>query len=68
MSNDYLNAYQSMAEYSNKISHIKISKFSYLLKLKDQSNSISDLDRKHKAWSGENHIQNDFFCKTWNSL
>ena len=44
--------------------HIKISNFSYLLKLNDQSNSISDLDRKHKAWSGENHIQNDFFCKT----
>ena len=56
MSNDYLNAYQFMAEYSNKISHTKISKVSYLLKLKAQSNSISDLDRKHKAWGGENHI------------
>ena len=64
MSNDYLNAYQSMDEYSNKISHTKISKFSYLLKLKAQSNSISDLDRKHKAWGGEDHIHNDFICKT----
>ena len=64
MSNYYLNAYQSMTEYSTKISHTKISKVSYLLKLKAQSNSISDLDRKHKAWGGENPIQNDFFCKT----
>ena len=56
MSSDYLNAYQSMAEYPIKISHTKISKVSYLLKLKAQSNSISDLDRKHKAWGGENHI------------
>ena len=64
MSSDYLKAYQSMAEYPIKIAHTKISKVSYLLKLKAQSNSISDLDRKHKAWGGENHIQNDFFCKT----
>ena len=56
MSNNYLNAYQAMAEYPIKISHTKISKVSYLLKLKAQSNSISDLDRKHKAWGGENHI------------
>ena len=56
MSSDYLNAYESMTEYSTKISHTKISKVSYLLKLKAQSNSISDLDRKHKAWGGENHI------------
>ena len=64
MSNDYFNAYQSITEYSTKISHTKISKVSYLLKLKAQSNSISDLDRKHKAWGGEDHIPNDFFCKT----
>ena len=64
MSSDYLNAYQSMAEYPIKIAHTKISKVSYLLKLKAQSNSISDLDRKHKAWGRENHIQNDFFCKS----
>ena len=63
MSSDYLNAYQSMAEYPVKIAHTKISKVSYLLKLKAQSNSISDLDRKHKAWGGKNHIQYDFFYK-----
>jgi len=56
MSSNYLNAYQSMAEYPIKISQTKISKVCYLLKLKAQSNSISDLDRKHKAWGGENHI------------
>ena len=50
MSNDYLHAYQSCEGYSDKISSTKISKISYLLKLKAQSNSISDLDRKHKAW------------------
>ena len=63
MSSDYLNAYQSMAEKLIMISHTKISKVSYLLKLKAQRNSISDLDRKHKAW-GKNNIQNDFFYKT----
>ena len=50
MSNHYLNAYQSLEEYPDKISYTNISKVSYLLKLKAQSNSISDLDRKHKAW------------------
>ena len=50
MSSEYLNAYQSLVEYPEKISYTKISKVSYLLKLKAQSNSISDLDRKHKAW------------------
>ena len=63
MSNDYLSAYQSMTEYSTKISHTKIKKVSYLLKLKAQSNSIYDLDRKHKAWGGMNHIHKDFFYK-----
>ena len=63
MSSDYLNAYQCLADYPIKISHTKISKVSYLLKLKAQSNSISDLDRKHKAWGEENHIQKDSFFK-----
>ena len=53
MSNDYLQAYQSYVGYSEKISSTKISKVSYLLKLKAQSNSISDLDRKHKAWGNK---------------
>ena len=54
MSSDYLKAYQSMAEYPIKISQTKISKVSYLLKLKAQRNSISDLDRRHKAWGEMN--------------
>ena len=61
MSSDYLNAYQSMADYPLKISHTTISKVSYLLKLKAQSNSISDLDTKHKAWGKKSHIQNESF-------
>ena len=54
MSIDYLHAYQSFVDYPNKISSTKISKVSYLLKLKAQSNSISDLDKKHKAWAKKN--------------
>ena len=50
MTGDYLEAYQSFDEQSEKIKFTKISKVSYLLKLKAQRNSISDLDRKHKAW------------------
>ena len=50
MSSDYLSAYQALIDYPNKIEYTKISKISYLLKLKAQCNSISDLDRKHKAW------------------
>ena len=50
MSSDYLNAYQSFMEYPEKISYTKITKVSYLLKLKAQSNSISNLDKKHIAW------------------
>ena len=61
MSSEYLNAYQSLIEYPEKISHTKISKVSYLLKLKAQSNSISDLDSKHKAWGQRNINQNYFF-------
>ena len=51
MSSDYLQAYQSFVEYPEKIKSTKISKVSYLLKLKAQRHSISDLDRKHKAWA-----------------
>ena len=57
MSSDYLNAYQPLTEYTEKISYTKISKVSYLLKLKAQCNSISDLDRKHKAWGRNNFTQ-----------
>ena len=58
MSSNYLNAYQSLEEYPDKITYTKISKVSYLLKLKAQSNSISDLDRKHKAWGEKKLKQN----------
>ena len=52
---DYLlQAYQSSFNDSEKIKYTKITKVSYLLKLKAQSNSISDLDRKHKAWGKRN--------------
>ena len=64
MSSNNLNAYQSMADYPIKISNTKISKVSYLVKLKAQCNSISDLDRKHKAWGEENLMQEDSFFKT----
>ncbi len=56
MTSYYLNAYESLADYPIKISHTSISKVSYLLKLKAQSNSIADLDRKHKAWGEKNQI------------
>ena len=56
MSCDYLQAYQSFVEYSEKITFTKISKVSYLLKLKAQRNSISDLDTKHKAWGAKVNI------------
>ena len=51
MSGDYLQAYQSYVEDAEKIGYTSITKVSYLLKLKAQRNSISDLDRKHKAWA-----------------
>ncbi len=51
MSNDYLHAYQSYVDYPEKFFSTKIKKVSYLLKLKAQSNSICDLDKKHKAWA-----------------
>ncbi len=58
MGSYYLNAYQTFVDYPNKISHTKISKVTYLLKLKGQCNSISDLDRKHKAWGQKNLAKN----------
>ena len=57
MSSEYLNAYQSLVEYPEKITYTKIAKVTYLLKLKAQSNSISDLDRKHKVWGQKNFNQ-----------
>ena len=39
-----------LLDYSEKINSTRITKVSYLLKLKAQRNSISDLDEKHKAW------------------
>tara|TARA_Y100001968_G_scaffold315121_1_gene341366 strand:- start:576 stop:740 length:165 start_codon:yes stop_codon:yes gene_type:complete len=50
MIGDYLQAYQSSDDESKRILSTKITKVSYLVKLKAQRNSISDLDRKHKAW------------------
>ena len=50
MVRDFLLAYQSIIDESEKIQSTKINKVSYLTKLKAQRNSISDLDRKHKAW------------------
>ena len=51
MNGDYLHAYQSFLDYSEKKISTKIAKVSYLLKLNAQRNSITDLDRKHKAWA-----------------
>ncbi len=59
MSSNYLNAYQPLLDYPDKITYTKISKVSYLLKLKAQCNSLSDLDRKHKAWGQNNLAQID---------
>ena len=50
MNGDYLEAYQQFCDHSEKIKKTRISKVSYLLKLNAQRNSLSDLDRKHKAW------------------
>ena len=50
MFGDYLQAYQSSVNDSEKIKYTRITKVSYLLKLNAQWNSISDLDHKHKAW------------------
>ena len=61
MSGDYLQAYQSIVDYPEKIEFTKISKVSYLLKLKAQRNSISDLDKKHKAWGNRYEYNNENF-------
>tara|TARA_Y100001968_G_C19204466_1_gene641606 strand:- start:295 stop:483 length:189 start_codon:yes stop_codon:yes gene_type:complete len=57
MSGSYLQAYQPYIEDSERIANTKISKVSYLLKLKAQRNSISDLDRKHKDWGKRRILQ-----------
>ena len=46
---DYLEAYQQSGIESEMIASTKIAKVSYLLKLKAQRNSISDLNIKLKA-------------------
>ena len=56
MNGEYLDAYQQSGIESEKIGSTKIAKVSYLLKLKAQRNSISDLDKKHKAWGLEELI------------
>ena len=58
MKSDYLAAYQSFFDKSERITSTKITKVSYLVKLNAQGNSISDLDRKHKAWA-----HNEFVSK-----
>tara|TARA_Y100001968_G_scaffold20217_1_gene15946 strand:+ start:459 stop:653 length:195 start_codon:yes stop_codon:yes gene_type:complete len=58
MTLDYLQAYQPFSGNSDKIIYTKISKVSYLLKLMAQRNSISDLDKKHKAWGKREIISN----------
>ena len=60
MVRDYLQAYQTIFEETEKIQYTKINKVSYLLKLKAQRNSISNLDRKHKAWAQQEFIKNKF--------
>ena len=61
MSGDNLQAYQSFISDSEKIISTRISKVSYLLKLKAQRNSISDLDIKHKAWGKMKSRETDLF-------
>ena len=56
MNGEYLNAYQSLFKDSERITATKISKVSYLLKLKAQEISISELDNKHKAWGNQQII------------
>ena len=51
MNGEYLNAYQSLFKDSERITGTKISKVSYLLKLKAQEISISELVNKHKDWA-----------------
>tara|TARA_B100000965_G_scaffold247177_1_gene207551 strand:- start:12263 stop:12442 length:180 start_codon:yes stop_codon:yes gene_type:complete len=57
MNGDYLAAYQSFVEDSQKkIISTRISKVSYLVKLNAQKNSITDLDKMHKAWGKSEYI------------
>ena len=58
MLRDYLLAYQSIINESEKIESTNINKVSYLLKLQAQRNSISDLDSKHKAWGDKELSEN----------
>ncbi len=60
MTGDYLEAYQAFDEHSEKIKFTRISKVSYLLKLNAQRNSITDLDRKHKAWGQNLFVQKQY--------
>ena len=64
MLRDYLLAYQSIIDESGKIQSTKINKVSYLLKLKAQRNSISDLDRKHKDWGYKEFSKNRLHFNT----
>ena len=64
MVRDYLQAYQSIYYVSEKIQSTKINKVAYLLKLKAQRNSISDLDRKHKAWGQMEFNKNRLYLYT----
>ena len=57
MNCDYLAAYQSCVDESERISNTNIKKVSYLVKLKAQRNSISDLDSKHKAWAHKEFVK-----------
>ena len=57
MISEYLNAYQSLLDYPDKIPYGKISKVSYLLKLKAQCNSKSDLDKNTKYGGKESYTK-----------
>ena len=56
MNSEYLAAYQSLVDESERITSTKITKVSYLIKLKAQRNSISDLEGKHKEWAYNEYI------------
>ena len=66
MKGDYLLAYQSFSGYTEKIPYTKIAKVSYLLKLKAQRNSISDLDKKHKEWWHKELLSKQLDLKVYN--
>ncbi len=56
MTGHFLEAYQSLTNYHDKIKSTKILKVSYLIKLSTQRNSITDLEIKHKAWAEKQHV------------